>query len=46
MAVIGFIGLGHMGSPMAVNLLKAGHQLKAFDLSRDALTVAEKSGAK
>ena len=29
---IGFIGLGNMGSPMANNLLKAGHELVVFDL--------------
>jgi 3-hydroxyisobutyrate dehydrogenase len=32
MADIGFIGVGNMGGPMARNLLKAGHRLKAFDL--------------
>ncbi|EKD70651.1 MAG: hypothetical protein ACD_46C00462G0003 [uncultured bacterium] len=32
MTTIGFIGLGHMGSPMAVNLLKAGHELHVFDV--------------
>lgn len=32
MAKIGFIGLGHMGLPMAYNLLKAGHQVVGFDL--------------
>ena len=34
---IGFIGLGHMGGPMAANLLKAGHQLSVFDLSAPAV---------
>lgn len=29
---IGFIGLGHMGDPMARNLLKAGHALKVHDV--------------
>ena len=29
---IGFLGLGNMGSPMASNLLKAGHQLSVFAL--------------
>jgi 3-hydroxyisobutyrate dehydrogenase len=29
---IAFIGLGHMGAPMARNLLKAGHTLTVFDL--------------
>ncbi len=32
MARIGFVGLGNMGGPMARNLLKAGHELKVFDL--------------
>ncbi|WP_370155552.1 3-hydroxyisobutyrate dehydrogenase [Ferrovibrio sp.] len=35
MAKIGFIGVGNMGGPMARNLLKAGHEVKAFDLSAD-----------
>ena len=29
---IAFIGLGHMGNPMARNLLKHGHALKVFDV--------------
>jgi 3-hydroxyisobutyrate dehydrogenase len=29
---IAFIGLGHMGGPMARNLLKAGHALTVFDV--------------
>ena len=33
---IAFIGLGNMGGPMAMNLMKAGHTLSAFDLSKDA----------
>jgi len=33
---IAFIGLGHMGGPMALNLRKAGYSLKAFDLSEEA----------
>lgn len=45
MATIGFIGLGNMGGPMARNLLKAGHSLKAFDLSEAALKAAEDAGA-
>ena len=32
---IGFIGLGHMGSPMARNLLKNGHTLKVYDIVSD-----------
>ncbi len=34
---IGFIGLGAMGFPMAVNLVKAGHAVTAFDFNQDAL---------
>jgi len=30
--MIGFIGLGNMGAPMAANLVKAGHQVSGFDL--------------
>jgi 3-hydroxyisobutyrate dehydrogenase len=40
---IGFIGLGNMGLPMALNLLKAGHQVCGFDLVQgqlDAFTTA------
>jgi 3-hydroxyisobutyrate dehydrogenase len=33
---IAFIGLGHMGGPMALNLHRAGHALTAFDLSGEA----------
>src|SRR5260221_3324750 len=33
---IGFIGLGNMGGPMALNLLKAGHTLVVHDVRRDA----------
>ena len=32
MAAIGFIGLGNMGSHMAANLVKAGHEVKGFDV--------------
>ena len=33
---IAFIGLGNMGGPMAMNLLKAGHDVSGFDLSEAA----------
>jgi 3-hydroxyisobutyrate dehydrogenase len=36
MARIGFIGLGNMGLPMALNLIKAGHAVTGFDLSAAA----------
>jgi 3-hydroxyisobutyrate dehydrogenase len=41
----GFIGLGHMGGPMAANLLKAGHAVTAFDLVPAALDAAKAVGA-
>ncbi len=34
MARIGFIGLGNMGAPMARNLVKAGHEVRGFDVVR------------
>ena len=34
---IAFIGLGHMGAPMARNLLKAGHALRVYDVSAEAV---------
>ena len=45
MARIGFIGLGNMGGPMARNLIKAGHSLKVFDLSEEAVNFVVQSGA-
>ncbi|TLX56033.1 3-hydroxyisobutyrate dehydrogenase [Stutzerimonas nosocomialis] len=42
---IGFLGLGNMGGPMALNLLKAGHRLTVFDLSPEAMTRAVEAGA-
>jgi len=44
MAIIGFIGLGNMGGPMAANLVKAGHDVRGFDLSNDALAAAKSAG--
>ena len=45
MAAIGFIGLGNMGGPMAQNLLKAGHTLTVFDLSKEAVAKLVDAGA-
>ncbi len=45
MATIGFIGLGRMGLPMARNLLKAGHAVRAFDVIAGALDAAVGAGA-
>ena len=44
MARIGFIGLGNMGGGMAANLAKGGHDVRAFDLSEDALAKAKEAG--
>ena len=41
---IAFIGLGNMGGGMAANLVKAGHDVHAFDLSSDALARAAENG--
>lgn len=42
---IAFIGLGHMGGPMAANLVKAGYPVRAFDLVPAALDAAREAGA-
>ncbi|MCX5043606.1 3-hydroxyisobutyrate dehydrogenase [Aldersonia sp. NBC_00410] len=42
---VGFIGLGHMGGPMAANLVKAGYRVVGFDLVPAALEQAAKDGA-
>jgi 3-hydroxyisobutyrate dehydrogenase len=44
MARVAFIGLGNMGGGMAANLAKAGHEVRAFDLSEPALTRAQERG--
>jgi 3-hydroxyisobutyrate dehydrogenase len=44
MAVVGFVGLGNMGGPMAANLIKAGHTVRGFDLSPSALEALAKAG--
>lgn len=45
MSRIAFIGLGNMGSPMAANLVKAGHQLQVFDLAPASVASAVAAGA-
>ena len=42
---IGFIGLGNMGGPMAMNLIKAGHQLTVSDIRREAAAAHLDEGA-
>ena len=41
---IAFIGLGNMGGGMAANLVKAGHEVHAFDLAEAALAKAKENG--
>ena len=41
MTTVAFIGLGNMGGPMAANLAKAGFNVRAFDLSEQALETAK-----
>ena|SRR5262245_18184232 len=45
MTHIAFFGLGHMGKPMAMNLLKQGHTLTVFDLMPDAIKALTAAGA-
>lgn len=45
MAKLAFIGLGNMGGPMAINLVKAGHAVTVFDLSEPACRQLEDAGA-
>ena len=41
---IAFIGLGNMGGGMAANLVKAGHEVTAFDLAEPAIARARGNG--
>jgi 3-hydroxyisobutyrate dehydrogenase len=44
MAVIGFIGLGNMGAPMAANLVKAGHRVIGYDVHANAVQALASAG--
>ena len=46
MAEVTFIGLGNMGLPMALNLLKAGHSVTGFDLAKDQVKILVDAGGK
>lgn len=46
MTDVGFIGLGTMGGPMALNVLKKGHRLTVFDISEKAVATLTAAGAK
>ncbi|MDR2457842.1 MAG: NAD(P)-binding domain-containing protein, partial [Clostridiales Family XIII bacterium] len=45
MAKIGFIGLGNMGSPMSVNLVKAGHEVFVWNRNTAKADAAKEAGA-
>ena len=45
MMEVGFLGTGRMGKAMAVNLLKAGHRVRAWDKSHEPLDELERAGA-
>jgi 3-hydroxyisobutyrate dehydrogenase len=42
---LGFIGVGNMGNPMALNLIKAGHSLQVHDLKRETAANLLEAGA-
>lgn len=44
MATIAWIGLGNMGGPMTANLVAAGHTVRGYDLSEEALQAATAGG--
>jgi len=43
---VGFIGLGHMGSGMAQNLLKAGHELTVYNRTPEKVNALVEQGAR
>jgi 6-phosphogluconate dehydrogenase len=42
---MGMIGLGRMGANMSVRLMKAGHEIVAFDVSADSVKALAAQGA-
>ena len=42
---LGFVGLGHMGGPMAGRLIDAGHRLTVYDIREEATTPVIARGA-
>jgi len=46
MAHIGFIGLGNMGLPMAVSLLRAGHEVIGFDREKAPMRALKEAGGR
>ncbi len=45
MATVGFVGVGNMGGPMAANLVRAGHRVRAFDVVPALVERAAAAGA-
>lgn len=45
MTNVAFIGLGTMGFPMARNILRGGHDLRAYDINPDAVRELANAGA-
>ena len=43
---VGFIGLGNMGAPMAVNLTHGGFDMVVYDVRPDAVIALEAEGAR
>lgn len=43
---VGFVGLGIMGRPMAINLIKAGFELSVYDVFPEAITPVVANGAR
>ena len=43
---IGYIGLGNMGAPMAINLAKAGCDITVYDLDENKISPVTQYGAK
>ncbi|MGI6239908.1 MAG: 2-hydroxy-3-oxopropionate reductase [Christensenellales bacterium] len=43
---IGFVGLGIMGRPMAINLMKGGHALTVYDIRQESIDALVAQGAR
>jgi 2-hydroxy-3-oxopropionate reductase len=46
MAVVGFVGLGTMGREMAANLVRAGHDVRGYDVVPEPLAAAARDGVR
>ncbi len=44
--IVGFVGLGHMGDPIARQLLRSGHDVRVHDLRRDVADGVLADGAR